>query len=157
MQNIYWFSELSRKSLPVAGGKGANLGEMANANLPIPPGFVVSSESYLAFVKKAGIDKTILQETGSLDTQDTRSLNSASEKIKRAIVASEMPPDLAAEIVRAYNKLCGADLIPTHEQEVYVAVRSSATAEDLPEASFAPSLPLGSFLWGLPRVLQPAL
>ena len=136
-QNIYWFSEISKGSLAIAGGKGANLGEMANAGLPIPLGFIVSSASYFAFIKATGVDKIIAQQTGNLDSQDTQALNAASDVIRKAINAAQMPADVAADIVKAYNKLCGAEVFPTPDQEVLVAVRSSATAEDLPEASFA--------------------
>jgi len=136
VKNIYWFNELSRQSLPVAGGKGANLGEMFNAGFPVPEGFVVSSESYFAFVKARGIDNLIRQLTSNLDLEDTRKLQEVSLKVKEAIVKAEIPQDIRVDIVRAYNRLCGAEM-PASSQEVYVAVRSSATAEDLPEASFA--------------------
>ncbi len=137
MKVVYWFSEISKSSLAVAGGKGANLGEMANAGLPIPPGFVVSSEAYFAFIKATGIDKLIAETLNGLDSQDTQALNAASDKIRDAMRSAQMPADVGAEVVRSYNKLCGVELFPSPDQEVLVAVRSSATAEDLPEASFA--------------------
>ncbi|NYZ74721.1 phosphoenolpyruvate synthase, partial [Candidatus Micrarchaeota archaeon] len=136
-KHIYWFQELDRTSLAVAGGKGANLAEMTNAGFPVPEGFMVSSEAYFEFVRGAGIDNVIREQCGSLDVQDTLVLNAASEAVKKAILSAEMPSDIRADIIRAYNKLCGTDLMPAPSQEVLVAVRSSATAEDLPEASFA--------------------
>ncbi|MEW5955020.1 MAG: phosphoenolpyruvate synthase [Candidatus Micrarchaeota archaeon] len=131
-KHIYWFQELDKTSLAVAGGKGANLAEMTNAGFPIPEGFMVSSEAYFEFVRGVGIDNVIREHCGSLDVQDTLALNAASEAVKTAILSAEMPSDIRADIIRAYNKLCGTDLMPAPSQEVLVAVRSSATAEDLP-------------------------
>ena len=136
-RNVYWFQELDKSSLAVAGGKGANLAEMTNAGFPVPEGFIVSSEAYFDFVRGAGIDKVIAEATGGLDVQDTLALNRASEAVKKAILSNQMPQEIRADILRAYNKLCGANLMPAASQEVLVAVRSSATAEDLPEASSA--------------------
>lgn len=128
MKNIYWFRELSKDSLPMVGGKGANLGEMYNAGFPIPDGFVVSSGAYFKFIYHNGIDKVIKEETEGLDVEDTDQLNRASMTIKNAILRGEIPEDIRRDIINAYSQL-GA--------EPYVAVRSSATAEDLPTASFA--------------------
>ncbi|MEM3400185.1 MAG: phosphoenolpyruvate synthase [Candidatus Micrarchaeia archaeon] len=136
MPNVVRFDELTRDSIRVAGGKGANLGEMANAGFPVPPGFVVSSDSYFNAIRMNGIDRLILELTKNLDANDTNALNEVSKKIKDAIRDAPMPDDIRVDIVQAYNALCGA-MIPTPEQEKYVAVRSSATAEDLPDASFA--------------------
>ena len=137
VQNIYWFSELSKSSIPVAGGKGANLGEMASAGLPVPDGFVVSSESYFEFLKATKIDALVRNTLTTIDVQDSDKLQQASEVIKNAIIAETMPNDIRSDAVKAYNKLCGVTLFPTAAEEVLVAVRSSATAEDLPDASFA--------------------
>jgi pyruvate,water dikinase len=137
-KNIYWFNEITKDSIRVAGGKAANLGEMFQIpGLPIPAGFVVSSEAYFDFIRGKGIDEVIKRQTSSLNVEDTRSLQQASEAIKRAIIESDVPQDIHADVVRAYNKISGVDLIPTMGKEARVAVRSSATAEDLPTASFA--------------------
>lgn len=136
VKNIYWFNELSRASLPVAGGKGANLGEMFNHGFPIPEGFMVSAESYFAFIKATGIDQAIAQLTKDMDVQDTAKLQQISAALKEIISTAKMPQDIRADVIRAYNQLCGAEM-PTPQQELWVAIRSSATAEDLPEASFA--------------------
>ncbi len=136
MKNIYWFNELNKSSLPVAGGKGANLGEMFNVGMPIPEGFVVSAETYMAFIKATGIDGIIAKATENLDVQDTSKLQEVSAYLKETISNAKVPNDVRADVIRAYNQLCGAEM-PTKQQEVFVAVRSSATAEDLPEASFA--------------------
>ncbi len=134
---IYWFRELSKESLNIAGGKGANLGEMFNNGFPIPEGFVVSSEAYFDFVKVNKIDAIIQSACANLDVQDTQKLEKAADTVKKAILLAPMPDAIRADVVKSYNLLCGGAFIPTPTEEVFVAVRSSATAEDLPEASFA--------------------
>lgn len=136
-QNVYWFKELSRASLAQAGGKGANLAEMTNAGFPVPEGFMISSYAYFNFITRNGIDRVIAQECGALNVYDNIALDKASQAVKKAIMSGEIPADIRADIIKNYNKLCGSALIPAESQEVYVAVRSSATAEDLPQASFA--------------------
>jgi len=136
LANILWFKDIRRKNIPECGGKGANLGEMMAAGFPVPPGFAVTSEAYFKFVKDNGIDRRIEELTEGLDVQDTDKLHEVSRKIKEAIMQGKIGDELESDIVKAYNELCGAT-IPTEQQEKYVAVRSSATAEDLPEASFA--------------------
>lgn len=136
-KSIYWFDEIDKGSLAIAGGKGANLGEMAKAGLPVPPGFCISTEAYFEFVYDNAIDAVIKRETEKLDVNDTNALQQASDNIKAAFLKGRIPGDIRADIVKAYNRLCGADLIPSIDQEVLVAVRSSATAEDMPSASFA--------------------
>ncbi|MDO8339349.1 MAG: PEP/pyruvate-binding domain-containing protein, partial [Candidatus Burarchaeum sp.] len=136
MADILWFKEIRRADVGTCGGKGANLGEMTAAGFPVPPGFIVTSEAYFKFVRANGIDKKIAELTKGLDVQDTAKLNRVAEEVKAAIMAGRMNEDLEADITSAYNMLCGVT-IPTEQQEIYVAVRSSATAEDLPEASFA--------------------
>jgi len=133
MKHIYWFEELSKDSLLIAGGKGANLGEMTKAELPVPPGFVVSGDTYYEFVQANGIDKLIEQYLVPLNVQDTTKLDEMAAKIKDAVIAGKIPEEVKAAIISAYNELKKKTGI-TFE---YVAVRSSATAEDLPTASFA--------------------
>ena len=137
MNKIYWFNELSKENLAEAGGKGASLAEMANSGFPVPPGFIVSSGAYFDFVEQNALRDLIEDECNGLDVDDQAALNKTSDAIKGAIKAARMPKETSADIVRAYNKLCGVSLMPAASQEVAVAVRSSATAEDLPEASFA--------------------
>ena len=136
MENVLWFSQIGKEDVGKVGGKGANLGEMAGIGLPIPNGFCTTSEAYFKFLKANGIDKAIAKLTENLDVQDTKRLMAVSDEIKALIMSGRIPDDIRSDIIRAYNKLCGAE-IPTSSQEVYVAVRSSATAEDLPDASFA--------------------
>ncbi|MBM3228900.1 phosphoenolpyruvate synthase [Candidatus Parvarchaeota archaeon] len=128
MKYVKWFYELDRSSLAAAGGKGANLGEMTKAGFPIPPGFVVTSNAYFDYIKANGIDKIIREETERLDTYDSSKLAHASETIKLRVLGGEILPAIKEEIREAYRQM---------KNEPYVAVRSSATAEDLPEASFA--------------------
>ena len=127
---ILLFNQISKNDIPLVGGKGANLGEMFTADIPVPDGFVVTSKAYYDFLKKTSLKKKILTELSGLDVNKSKDLMAASEKIKTAILTAEMPKDLATEIKKAYHTLCG-------ENDRFVAVRSSATAEDLPDASFA--------------------
>ncbi|MEM4554604.1 MAG: phosphoenolpyruvate synthase [Candidatus Anstonellaceae archaeon] len=130
MKNIMWFSEIRKENLAEVGGKGANLGEMMSVGLPVPKGFVVTSGAYFAFIKHNKIDETIREATSELDVENNQQLGKASEMIKSRILGGEIPPQLRNEIANAYRNLQPG-------KEPYVAVRSSATAEDLPEASFA--------------------
>ncbi len=124
---IAWFSYISKNDIALAGGKGANLGEMTHANIPVPPGFVVTSDAYFTFLKEANIEGDVRKLLESLDVEDSKELKETSDKIKEKISSAPMPEAIARGIKQAYKKL-GSGL---------VAIRSSATAEDLPEASFA--------------------
>ena len=128
--HILRFKDIRRYDIPLVGGKGANLGEMINAKIPVPDGFVVTAKAYYDFLKSTSIKKKILTELQGIDYEDSKELQEATQKIRTAILAADMPKELAEEIKNAYHKLCG-------ENDKFVAVRSSATAEDLPEASFA--------------------
>jgi len=133
MKFIAWLDELSNKDVDIAGGKGASLGEMWNAGLPVPPAFVVTADAYRHFIKETGLIDKIKEILSGLDVNDTDALTEASKKIRKLFEEVEMPEDLRLAIIEAYNKLCEM----CNEDEVTVAVRSSATAEDLPDASFA--------------------
>jgi pyruvate,water dikinase len=124
---IVWFTEVTKKDIPLVGGKGANLGEMTNAGIPVPPGFIVTANAYFDFLKKAALTDKIRVLLDPLDIHDSKQLQEIAVKIQQLITEAEMPPETARGIEQAYNKM-GKGL---------VAVRSSATAEDLPEASFA--------------------
>ncbi len=124
---IAWFSEVNKDDVASVGGKGANLGEMANADIPVPGGFIVTAHAYYDFVEKAKIAPRIRSLLEPLDPADSKQLQEVAGEIKQTIMDAAMPPEIAAEIKKAYEQL-GKGL---------VAVRSSATAEDLPEASFA--------------------
>lgn len=125
------FSEVTSKDGDVAGGKGANLGELVHAGFPVPPGFVVTAAAYTAVRDEAGIGDRIAMALDQLDYQDDETLDDATAKIRDAIVTAEVPRWLTDAIDHAYRAL-GDDGDP-----VPVAVRSSATAEDTASASFA--------------------
>lgn len=124
---ILWFSEISKEDIPKVGGKGANLGELTKAGIPVPNGFCITAQAYYYFLEKSGLKKEITNLLKGLDAEDNKKLNAVSKEIKRKIIKAKMPEDLASEVKSSYLKLGG----------LAVAVRSSATAEDLPEASFA--------------------
>jgi pyruvate,water dikinase len=128
MKNIYWFNELTKDDLSIAGGKGSNLGEMYNAGFTIPNGFVTSSGAYYKFIHHNNLEKVIKEQTQDLDVENSTQLNKVSMIIKNAFIRAEIPEDIRKDIIDSYNRL---------GHDVYVAVRSSATAEDLPSASFA--------------------
>lgn len=136
---IKWFEELRKEDVPLVGGKGANLGEMTSAGIPVPPGFCVTAEAYKYFVENVKVeDGRTLQEwimdvISKTNVDDSKQLQENTAKIREKIISMEMPEEIASEIEQAYKKLSQR----FNMEEVYVAVRSSATAEDLPEASFA--------------------
>ena len=124
---IVWFGEVNKHDIPVVGGKGANLGEMTQAGIPVPPGFIVTSSAYFDFLDQANIRGAIRKLLEHIDVGNSRQLQQAAEAVQQVIMAAPMPPELAKAIRAAYKEM----------GEGLVAVRSSATAEDLPEASFA--------------------
>jgi len=124
---IVWFNEVTKRDVPTVGGKGANLGEMTNANIPVPTGFIVTADAYFDFLKKSKLRDEIRNRLQPLDPDNSKQLQQIAAEIKQLILDAAMPAELAREIQEAYIKM-GRGL---------VAVRSSATAEDLPEASFA--------------------
>jgi len=167
---IRWFEELGREDVPLVGGKGANLGELTNAGIPVPPGFCVTAEAYKYFVNNVKVSKEDIRramgekaEKGVLaevlanapdeprplqdwimdivertNVDDSRELMDNTEVIRKLILAMPMPKEIADEVLDAYHKLSRRfNKDPEKGEYVYVAVRSSATAEDLPEASFA--------------------
>ena len=125
--SLLWFSEIDSSHLGVAGGKGANLGEMIRRGAPVPPGFVVSVVAYRKFLAGSGLDVKLSEILSSFNIYRTSVLLDVAARAQQAILDAPMPAELADEIVDAYRTL----------GEGPVAVRSSATAEDLPDASFA--------------------
>jgi pyruvate,water dikinase len=126
-KTIVWFDEVTKVDIPLVGGKGANLGEMVHAKIPVPPGFIVTADAYFKFLNDAGLTPDIHRYLKDLNVNDSKRLQEVADVIKNRISSAPMPPDMVKEMKEAYRKL-GQGL---------VAVRSSATAEDLPEASFA--------------------
>ncbi|MYJ57718.1 MAG: phosphoenolpyruvate synthase [Chloroflexi bacterium] len=126
-QHIVWFAEVGRDDVPLVGGKGANLGELTQANIPVPPGFVVTTRAYREFINHSGLDHVLRRILQGLNVDDDDQLNATADAVQHAIEQAEMPATMQQEITAAYAEL----------GEGPVAVRSSATAEDLAEASFA--------------------
>jgi len=126
-KSVVWFSEVGRDDIGLVGGKGANLGELVRASIPVPPGFIVTADTYFHFIRQNALEPVIKKELFNLNVQDSKALQERAARIRDRITQAPMPPHIAAEIKQAYRELGGGA----------VAVRSSATAEDLPEASFA--------------------
>jgi pyruvate,water dikinase len=124
-----WFADPSGTDHALVGGKGANLGKLANAGFPVPPGFVVGTGAYLAHIDR--MRDQISEALAAISYDDADALEVAVERIRGWIVEADMPPAIAAQITEAYAQLRDED------GDVYVAVRSSGTAEDLEGASFA--------------------
>ena len=127
------FEDLNKSDIGIAGGKGANLGELTQAGIPVPPGFVVTAQAYEKFMDEAGINDQVMGILEKIDINDTKALQAAAEEIKKIIIEAPIPEDLVIFIREYYNELCQR----VDEDDTDVAIRSSATAEDLPEASFA--------------------
>jgi pyruvate, water dikinase len=135
-QYILWFDELAIEDVPLVGGKNASLGEMyrelSKKGVKVPNGFAVTSYAYRYFIEKAGIKDHIRDILKDLDTHNMKNLSERGHKVRETILSAEIPSDLKEEIVKAYAYLC-----KEYGHNTDVAVRSSATAEDLPDASFA--------------------
>jgi len=133
MKTILWAEEVNKASIPQVGGKGANLGEMLNAKMPVPQAFIVTAEAFDHFVTSVGIKDDIMDILSKVKVDDEKSLTGASKSVREVVRNAKIPWNLEVDIVGAYKKLSEI----ADEKEAFVAVRSSATAEDLPEASFA--------------------
>lgn len=128
---VAFFKDISKHDVALVGGKGANLGEMVRAGFPVPNGFAVTVAAYDLFLAKNELKPKINDILSKLNTSNPDELEEASEKIQRLIIKSEIPKEILIEVLRAYKK------ISKLFRPALVAVRSSATAEDLPDASFA--------------------
>ena len=129
---VLWLDEVDKDDVPLVGGKGANLGELLRLGIPVPEGFVVDANTFKQFIESTGLKDKIMEILDSVDVNNTSELEEASKKIREMIEKTPMPKEIEEEIRKAYRQLC-----EEVGEEVYVAVRSSATAEDLPSASFA--------------------
>jgi len=137
---IKWFKDLKKDNIAFAGGKGANLGELINAGMPVPDGFVVSASTFKDFLDETDLSEEIYEILKEIDVNNSDDLRSKAEIIKKMIRSAKMPADMKKEIVEVYDQLSEGEIIiagTDDEPGAYVAVRSSATAEDLPDASFA--------------------
>lgn len=128
---VVWFSDVDKEDVGLVGGKGANLGEMTKAGFPVPSGFIVTSKAYFNFLKENRLETKIKHHINTTNYNNSHSLTQVSEHIKKLIVTGEMSDEIVKEIFSSYRRLGGV------LKEALVAVRSSATAEDLPGASFA--------------------
>lgn len=135
-KNILWFREVTNKDVGLVGGKNASLGEMyqklTKKNVNIPNGFAITAHAYRCFMKESGLVDDIKEVLKDLDTHDMKNLADRGERVRHAIMAAELPADLSKEIAEAYH-----EMEKQYGDYVDTAVRSSATAEDLPDASFA--------------------
>lgn len=133
---ILWFNEITMEDITLVGGKNASLGELLQSTdykVPIPPGFAITANAYKYFIKKAGILNNLKGILHGLNIKDSKILERAGKEAREMILNAEMPDKLQDAIAGAYNKLC----LQCKADRLNVAVRSSATAEDLPSASFA--------------------
>jgi pyruvate,water dikinase len=135
MSYIRWFNEIGAGDVELVGGKGANLGEMARAKFPVPPGFCVTAPGYRHFLETTGLDQTIRTILENTRMDDPIDLEAKSAEIRASILAEQMPTAIAAEVHKNYIEL--GERMGMDGGNLPVAVRSSATAEDLPTASFA--------------------
>ncbi|MGH8191058.1 MAG: PEP/pyruvate-binding domain-containing protein, partial [Rhodanobacteraceae bacterium] len=153
---VLWLDQLRMSDLAKVGGKNASLGEMignlAKLGVSVPGGFATTAEAFRGYLEKSGLADKIRKRLATLDVEDVGALAAAGKEIRGWIVDTRLPDDLEQAIREAYGKLCdeaagvasSGDGRPTFDsrdpgrsQEIAVAVRSSATAEDLPDASFA--------------------
>jgi len=125
---VLWLDEISAGDLETVGGKGASLGELTGAGLPVPPGFVVTAGTYRSFIEEAEIDEELFAAV-DVDVDDSAALADAADRAQELILETPFPDELQTEILESYHEVGNG--------EAFVAVRSSATAEDLPDASFA--------------------
>jgi pyruvate, water dikinase len=150
MVYVLGFDQIDQASLPMVGGKNASLGEMLKAGIRVPPGFAITTECYLELITFAGIGNEIQNILAQVNPENVSSLDHASVRIQTLIMQAVIPTAIRQSIADHYNDLCdlgGVDNLP-------VAVRSSATAEDLPKASFAGQQ--DTYLWvrGLDAVIE---
>lgn len=130
MSYLKFFKEIKKENVAEAGGKGASLGEMINSGIPVPPGFVVLASAFDRFLEETDLNAEIIARLKEVNPDDTNSVEKASVEIRDAIHDHKMPEDLEKEILQAFDEL----------NVEFVAVRSSATAEDSSVASWAGKL-----------------
>ncbi len=140
---VLWFEDVNRGETARVGGKGANLGEMTAAGLPVPPGFVVTAEAYRAFMDGSAAGAEVRSRLATLDVYDPGKLSDAARELQALVVRAPMPDAVRRAIVQAYAQLAGQG-----GSDAFVAVRSSATAEDAPDYSFAGMFRSFLNVWG---------
>ncbi|HJJ46716.1 MAG TPA: phosphoenolpyruvate synthase [Methanocorpusculum sp.] len=128
--NILWLKDVRNTDVLSVGGKGASLGEMIHVGLPVPMAFIVTAQAFRRFLQLTKLEDTLFPMLEALDVDNNEELNATSDKAKVMVETAIMPDVIKKEILKAYKKM-------EKGNKTFVAVRSSATAEDLPEASFA--------------------
>jgi|GEM_PF-51702 len=148
-KNIVWLDEITKKDVPIGGGKGANLAEMYNLKLPVPQAFIVTATSFKRFFEETKLKDEVLSAIKKIDVENTALLEKKAKEIQAMIIKEGMPKALAEEIKEAYENLnidkqilktankSVLNILKTSREPAFVAVRSSATTEDLETASFA--------------------
>ncbi len=133
--NVLWFDQLHRKDVNLVGGKSSSLGEMTSSmDVPVPYGFATTASAYREFMDKTGLKSKVNELLAEIkDYEDSDELHNTCSKIRQIIVEAEMPDDIERDIKLAYAQLSDK----MGQKDPFVAIRSSATAEDLPDASFA--------------------
>jgi len=126
---VLWLKDVDADDVGTVGGKAASLGELIGAGLPVPPGFTVTAGTYRTFIEEAEIDEELFAAV-DVDPEDSVALREAEETAAELILETPLPDDVREEIVERYRTMGDGD------DEAFVAVRSSATAEDLPDSSF---------------------
>ena len=150
---VRWFDEIGLEDIPLVGGKNASLGEMYRnlkaQGVRVPYGFAITAEAYRTFIRESGCEAKIRDQLKGLDTRDVQNLRARGRTIRTIVLEAPLPPAIQAAIVAAYERLC-------HEYgpNADVAVRSSATAEDLPDASFAGQQETYLNVHGVPALLE---
>jgi pyruvate,water dikinase len=131
---VIGLDKIGRQDINAAGGKGANLGEIIKASIPVPKGFVVTTSSFDKLIEMYNLDTKIQEIIAATNVDDTSALLDASLRLKDMILTCPVPPEVESKVIAAYGRLSGHD---RKSSKILVSVRSSATAEDLPSASFA--------------------
>src|SRR5512137_2258628 len=120
MEIVKWFEDIGKADVHKAGGKGANLGELVKAGLPVPPGYVITAQAYLLFITESGLSQKIVHSIEGIDVDDTSALQAKAKEIQDLIIGSEMPANIKNEILKAYDELARRD----SSKAPFVAVRS---------------------------------
>ncbi len=150
---VRWFDEIGLEDIPLVGGKNASLGEMYRnlkaQGVRVPYGFAITAEAYRTFIRESGCEAKIRDQLKGLDTRDVQNLRACGRTIRTIVLEAPLPPAIQAAIVAAYERLCDE-----YGPNTDVAVRSSATAEDLPDASFAGQQETYLNVHGIPGLLE---
>ena len=149
MNYIRWFHEIDRSESGLVGGKGANLGELTRSGLPVPPGFCITSTAYQDFIHFSGLDRVVMDNLASIRLDDLEDVKRRSALIQSSILSSPVLPEIVDEVSASYYQL-----LHQTTQDIPLAVRSSATAEDQASASFAGQLETYLNIRGVPALLE---